>query len=191
MVVLTCLFPFFTLLKPNMRGATSWISCPASMSAAASKRVSLISPNFCPASPAGREETTRTHPEPRSLKRLFTAKKKPCTTETTAMTDATPMRTPRMVRKERSLLAQRDFSASAMFSSSISSRGGRGAPLRSRRHRKPAGFLDVILHDLPVSQVDDAPRAAGDVVLVGDQHDRVPLFVQLAEEGHDLLAGAR
>src|SRR5437867_2438341 len=170
MVVLTCLVPFFTLLKPNMRGATSWISCPASMSAAASKRVSLISPSFCPASPAGREETTRTQPEPRSLKRLFTAKKKPCTTETTAMTDATPMRTPRMVRKDRSLLAQMDLRAIAMFSISISGRRGRRGPLRRRRDREAAGLLGVILHDFPVAEVDDPARAAGDVVLVRYEH---------------------
>src|SRR5882672_2056969 len=107
------------------------------------------------------------------------------------MTDATPMRTPRMVRKERSLLAQMDFRAIAMFSSSISSRGGRAGPFRSRRDREPAGFLGVILDDLPVPKVDHATRAPGDVVLVGDEHDGVPLLVESAEEGHDLLAGAR
>src|SRR5262249_37448085 len=122
-------------------------------------------------------------------KRLFTAKKNPCTTETTAMTDATPMRTPRTVRKERSLLAQSDFRAMRTFSRSISGRRGRCCPLRRRRNRDPAGLLDMVLHDLPVAEVHDAASTPRDVVLVRDEDDGVPFLVERAEEGHDLFAG--
>ena len=36
-----------------------------------------------------------------------------------------------------------------------------------------------------------AVRMLGDVVLVGDQHDRLALFIQVLEQRHDLLAGGR
>src|SRR5882724_10404308 len=192
-VVPTSRVPFFTVLAPNISGATFCTSCPESRRASASKRVSLISPSLRPSSPGGRVETTRTQPEPRSLKRLFTAKKNPWTIETTAITAATPIRIPRIVSIERSLFAQSALRAIARFSRNrplavarLVISAPRGFPLRRlgrrrssrrvgrRRRGSSRRGLPLVRHDVAVAQVDDPPRAARDVVLVGDEDDRVP-----------------
>src|SRR5882672_7149222 len=45
--------------------------------------------------------------------------------------------------------------------------------------------------DFAVADVDDAVSVLGNVIFVGDQNDGVSLTVQIGEQGHDFLAGAR
>src|SRR5439155_4656907 len=53
-------------------------------------------------------------------------------------------------------------------------------------------FNDFILHDVSVPDVNDSLSMAGNVPLVGDQHNRdCPLPVELLEEGHQLLSRPR
>src|ERR1035437_3422930 len=54
----------------------------------------------------------------------------------------------------------------------------------------PRGIRPVV-EDQPVADPDDPPHPLGDVLLVRDDDDRVPLGVQLVEEPDDLLARRR
>src|SRR5690606_29934776 len=56
------------------------------------------------------------------------------------------------------------------------------------RRAAPAAPVPYVLLDQAVPQGDDALGVCGDVVLVRDQHDRLPVAVQLLEQRHDLLA---
>ena len=47
------------------------------------------------------------------------------------------------------------------------------------------------MHDPSVPQVQVGSRVPGDVPLVRDHEDRLPRFVQLPQQRHDLLAGGR
>src|SRR5262245_50619910 len=52
--------------------------------------------------------------------------------------------------------------------------------------RSSIGRPRVRVLDPPVAQADDPPGHAGDVALVGHDHDRHPLGVDLLQELHDL-----
>src|SRR3989441_9290879 len=54
-----------------------------------------------------------------------------------------------------------------------------------------SAFHPLVALDLAVAQVDLAAGVRRDVVLVGDQEDRLALVVQLLEQPHDLLARRR
>src|SRR5438067_5555258 len=77
----------------------------------------------------------------------------PCTSETTAMTAATPIITPRTVRTDRILLAPMARRAILTFSKNI----GRSS----------------LRDDLAVAKVNDALRFLGHVVLVRDHDDGI------------------
>src|SRR4051812_16176847 len=96
----------------------------------------------------------------------------PWTSETTAMTAATPIITPRTVRIDRILLAPMARRAILTFSKNI--RGQLSSD-----------------DDLSVADVDDALRFLRDVVLVRDHDDRVAARRELAEEVEDFAAGLR
>ena len=49
-------------------------------------------------------------------------------------------------------------------------------------------LLRLVGSDTPVGDADDAVRVSGDVAVVGHHNDRVPLPVQLLQDGHDLFA---
>src|SRR5437899_14488 len=98
---------------------------------------------------------------------------------TTATTDETPIRIPRTVRNERSLLARRADIAILAASEkgiSLSATSADSSPL-------------LVRFDLAVPDVDRASGVVGDGLLVGDEDDRVALRVQLLEQPHDLLPG--
>src|SRR5271169_5704879 len=96
---------------------------------------------------------------------------------TTAMTDDTPIRIPRTVRKERSLFARRDETATR-----TASRKGMGRGVLGR------DGLPLVALDLAVADVNHAIGVIGDVTLVGHEDDGVALLVQLRKEPHDVLA---
>src|SRR5687767_8672406 len=91
------------------------------------------------------------------------------------MTDETPIRIPRTVRNERSLFERREATAIPMASEN---------GIRTRRMSLPL----VALHPA-VADLQHAVGVRGDVVLVGDEDDRVAVRVELLEHAHDLLAG--
>src|SRR4030042_1548381 len=97
---------------------------------------------------------------------------------TTAMTEETPIRMPSTVSSERSLFARRDCSAMLMASPNCMS--------------PPSGpVAGLVALDLPVPDVDHAVGVVGDVLLVGDEDDRVAVPVQLVEQATDVPARAR
>ena len=66
------------------------------------------------------------------------------------------------------------------------------APLRAAGGAAARRFVTgTSRQDLPVAERDDAPGVLGDVRLVRDEDDRLPLVVQLLEDRHDLLGGLR
>ena len=101
----------------------------------------------------------------------------PCTIETTAITAAVPMTMPSVVSMDLILLAQIAFNAIQKFSRNT----GR---LRSRPRR-----VAHVADDLAVLQPHDARGVLGQVVLVGDEDDRVAAAVQVVHQREDLLAG--
>src|SRR5262245_58103857 len=109
-----------------------------------------------------------------------------------AITEATPITTPSMVRADRILL--RRMARPAMRSVEASSISGLRLRRRERpqlRRRVPALRHTLVGHDSPVAEGDDPLAVLRDVLLVGDQHHGdSPLAVQTLERLHDLNARA-
>src|SRR5690606_26148653 len=130
--------------------------------------------------------------EPRLAIELFIVSPAPRPTASMAITAATPMMTPSMVRNERILRraserrAMRNRSAKRM--SVLSRRGDQGLQLLARV-ADPRGGL--VTEDAAVAHHDLALGESGHVGLVGDQHDGDAALVQFLEHLHDLEAGAR
>src|SRR5574338_411109 len=99
----------------------------------------------------------------------------PCTMETTAIRNVTPMSTPISEKKLLSFCAQMARRAMRTASSSGIS-GGALAHGAVGRH-------------LAVAEGDDPLGAGRDVGLVGHHDDRLSLRMQLLEHRHDFLAG--
>src|ERR1051325_7248751 len=60
----------------------------------------------------------------------------------------------------------------------------------SLRGCAPRLVLDqLVLLDLSVANMDDPVRMHGDIVLMGDEYDGIPVLVQTLEYGHDFIAG--
>src|SRR5687768_8917527 len=89
--------------------------------------------------------------------------------EEMAMTEATPMTTPSMVKNVR------PFAAASVCS----------------EYLRSATALILLRNDPSVLQAHGPLRVATDVLLVRDHHDGVPLFMHLADEGHDLVRRLR
>src|SRR5690606_3116920 len=102
----------------------------------------------------------------------------PSITLTTVIRNMTPMITPTTAKKLLSFCARICAKARRMPSRTFIWR-----PSSSRDRRAPH-----VAGDQAVPQGDDALGVCGDVVLVRDQHDRLPVAVQLLEQRHDLLA---
>src|SRR6478672_10406341 len=114
----------------------------------------------------------------------------PWTIDTTAITAATPMMIPSVVRIERIRLARRAARAMRKFSKKttaclLSGRSGGGRSGCAGPRRRLVG------DDLAVAQQHLAPGVLGDVGLVGDEDHRVAALVELVEEVHDVLRGRR
>src|SRR6516165_11644358 len=63
---------------------------------------------------------------------------------------------------------------------------------RDRRHEPLAPLvISFVGLDVAVAEADDAAGPAGDVALVRDHDDGLARVVELAQKGHDLLAGSR
>src|SRR5712691_6513406 len=100
------------------------------------------------------------------------------------MTHATPMMMPSAVSVERSLLRAIAFRPTLRIVRNFNML----TPLWLHGRLAPVGDRSV-LDDLAVTKADDAPRVFRDVLLVGDQHDGLPLVIQCLEDRHDLLGG--
>src|SRR5262249_38776594 len=104
----------------------------------------------------------------------------PWTMETTAITAATPMMMPSVVRIERIRLARRAARAMRKFSkkttgaSPLLPSGGRGHGSRLR-----GACRGLVGDDFTVLEQHLAPGVLGDVRLVGDQHHGVAALVEL------------
>src|SRR5688572_5199946 len=127
---------------------------------------------------------------------------RPWTIETTAITAATPMMMPSVVRTERILLARMAEKATRKFSDRIKrSPLPCPPPLRGRGSRRPArrgtrspcdcAGRGMVVRHLAVAELDLAPCVIGDVGLMGHQEDRVARLMQLVEQVHDLPGGVR
>src|SRR5688572_17809340 len=103
-----------------------------------------------------------------------------------AMTEATPMITPRAVNAERTMLRRMARSARRrMLVISMSAPNRRRVAAAPLRHR-------AILHHLAVAEGDHTLGVIGDVGLVGDDEDcHAALRVQLLQQVHDLVARLR
>src|SRR5690625_492702 len=97
-------------------------------------------------------------------------------TETTAITAATPMMMPSVVRMLRNACARMAARAAVKLSSRLNMPGL--FPLSG-----------LIAFHPPVSEPHDAVGVLGDFCLVGDDHDCVAVFVKRVKQLHDL--GAR
>src|SRR5262245_47194402 len=112
-------------------------------------------------------------------------------TETIAITDATPITMPSVVRKLRNACARIDSIAARAPSAAANQivTGGRGRP----PGRSPGalvsaagGLLAIVFDDLAVFEADHAPAVFRNVGLVRDEHDRLAVRVELVEQREDL-----
>ena len=110
-------------------------------------------------------------------------------TPTTATIAPIPIAIPSADSAARSRRVRRPCSATPS-----SSRGGRrAASKRSRPGSAAAAVLisAVVADDLAVAHLDPPGKRRGDVVIVGDQHQRRAVGRELVEQGHDLGARLR
>src|SRR3990172_12729671 len=101
----------------------------------------------------------------------------PCTIDTTAIRKVPPINTPIREKKLLSFWVRRVSSASP--TASLSCISGRRAPPVGRIAGHP-----------PVPQHHAARRVGGDLGLVGDHDDGLPLAMKSAEHPHDFFTGA-
>src|SRR5690348_134711 len=115
---------------------------------------------------------------------------RPWTTDTTAITAATPMMMPSVVSTDLILLARMAEKAMRKFSETIIGSAPRARAGGARHGGHGRGPLrGMIVHDHAVAQQHLAPGVLGDVGLVGDQQHGVARIVQLVEQIHDLPGG--
>src|SRR5215470_14501227 len=116
---------------------------------------------------------------------------RPWMTEIIAITDATPITMPSVVRKLRNACA-RIASNAARAPSAAANQIVTRARVRPPGRRPGAlvsaagGLLAIIFDDLAVLEPDYALAVLGDVGLVRHEHDRLPVGVQLVEQRKDL-----
>src|SRR5690242_14752707 len=101
------------------------------------------------------------------LKLVESALLKPCSSDTTAITDITPMMMPSVVSMLRSLCAEIAVKAARKLSSRLYT--GRAALHRFRRF----GIVQGVAGDLAVLEADHPAAMVGDVLVVGHHHDGV------------------
>src|SRR5262245_4752733 len=116
--------------------------------------------------------------------------------EIIAMTDATPITMPSVVRKLRKLCARIDASAARAPSVAANTSGYRvrttGRPRGPRRSMLGAAALIApVLQHLAVLQAHDALAVRCHVRLVRNDDDGLSVVVQLVEQREDLDAGLR
>src|SRR5687767_3693728 len=180
-------------------GVTAATSVVCSAIARTSSSVSLSTRAACVGSFSSRNGSTRMYVAPTPCSSPAMKKFRPWTMETTATTAATPMMMPSVVRTLLILFAPSAFSATPKFSARTDPvrRGvgevkdaGRALSGRGPRvsRERGAAVVRAVVPDPSVEQPHDTPRVSGDVLLVRDEHDRVPLRVEVVEEGHDLRA---
>src|SRR5688500_7510709 len=133
-------------------------------------------------------------PRPANWSPIMTLK--PWMIEIIAMTDATPITMPSVVRKLRKLCARIEPSAARAPSVAANQMGNR--VFTTRRARGPrrsmlgaAALIAPVLQNLAVLQAHDALPVRGDVGLVRDDDDRLTVSVQLVEQREDLGARLR
>src|SRR5688572_32293858 len=133
-------------------------------------------------------------PRPANWSPIITLK--PWMIEIIAMTDATPITIPSVVRKLRKPCARIDASAARAPSLAANHNGKR--VLTTRRGRGPRfsmfgadALIALVLHDLAVLQAHDALPMRRDVRLVRDDYYCLPVVVQLVEQSEDLDARLR
>ena len=109
--------------------------------------------------------------------RSFDLLDEPLPTATSTMTAATPIRMPSIVSDERSLFAARPRSAMRR---------------NCRRHRAHPALrrAALVAHDPAVDEAQHPLGVRGDLVLVGDEHDRAPGGVEPVDDGQH-VRGAR
>src|SRR5690348_6767946 len=115
------------------------------------------------------------------LKLVESALLKPCSSDTTAITDITPMMMPKVVSTLRSLWAK--MAAKAARKLSIRLYTGRAGLRR-------LGVVHRIAGDLAVLDADHPAAVVGDVLIVGHHHDGITRLVQFVEHGHHVAGGA-
>src|SRR5690242_6226647 len=113
------------------------------------------------------------------LKLADSATLKPCSSDTTAITDITPMMMPRVVSTLRSLWAKIAVNAARRLSTKL---------YTGRRLRRLLGVHGVA-DDLAVLDADHPAAMGGDVLVVGHHDDGVAVAVQLVEHGHNVAGG--
>src|SRR4051812_48200741 len=107
--------------------------------------------------------------------------------DTIAITDATPMTMPRAVRKLRNAWALIDAIAARAPSAAANHSVTRLGFWRMRRSRGGTlALIHAILYDAAVFQAHDALTVLGNVGLVRDDNDCLPIRVQLVEQRQDL-----
>src|SRR5262245_3666522 len=92
---------------------------------------------------------------------------------------------PSSVRKVRKRCARRLLRAMRRDSASV---------MITRSEKKPRTRLfpgSLVLFDFAVPDVQGAMRERSDIVLVGNQHQSIPLLVEVLKQLHDLGAGGR
>ena len=119
---------------------------------------------------------------PSSLMRFWTAWEDPVPTATRMITAPTPMRMPRTVRAERSLLADNPRRAARTLSGQVTRPAAWMNGVRISARARGVG------EDEPVANPDHPLGVAGDVRLVGDEHHGAPGGVQVGEDRHHVLA---
>src|SRR5690348_16958568 len=118
-----------------------------------------------------RYEVTKMVLDPMPLKFADSATLKPCSSDTTAITDITPMMMPRVVSTLRSLWAKIAVNAARRLSTKL---------YTGRRLRRLLGVHGVA-DDLAVLDADHPAAMGGDVLVVGHHDDGVAVAVQLVE----------
>src|SRR6185436_14160344 len=116
--------------------------------------------------------------------------------EIIAMTEATPITMPSVVRKLRKPCARIDASAARAPSLAANHTGYRvlitGRPRGPRRSvLGAAALIAPVLQDFAILQAHDALAVGGDIGLVRHDDDRLSVSVQLVEQGEDLDARLR
>ncbi len=124
----------------------------------------------------------------------------PSIIDTTVITVATPMITPRSVKNDLNRLDQRDDSAIEMLSIVLIKTkriadivlATRGCLLVINLVLGGGCLSGVFITlDLPVKEVDDTLSESGNYVFVCDDDDRVAILVEFFEELHDLITCLR
>src|SRR5688572_1843502 len=116
--------------------------------------------------------------------------------EIIAMTEATPITMPSVVRKLRKPCARIEASAARAPSLAANHRGNR--VFTTRRARGPrfsvlgaVALIAPVLHDFAVLEANDSLAVRRDVGLVRDDDDGLPVAMQLVEQTQDLDARLR